>query len=263
MLGWLADKVRSSLVVRFALLTGGLLSLAATMTGIIIFTAGRQLLQDQIRSSLTGMASARAAEIAGIVEQDYERTALIASRTRLRECLVNVVKGVDVEANRAQMKRILTDAIESVDAIHYAAVLDTHCSLVVETGEHAGLSARSPEALCRAGREGFIHGDWHLQDGLLHCDVYGPLMNPLSEEDEVIGVIRTTFGLSRILHILADYTGLGDTGELVLGLQEGGRIGYRSEVDAWSLSRQKISSSRTEYEHSTANTEHPTKQCAR
>ncbi len=31
---------------------------------------------------------------------------------------------------------------------------------------------------------------------------------------------------------------------------------YRSDVDAWSLSRQKISSSRTEYEHSTANTEH-------
>ncbi len=39
--------------------------------------------------------------------------------------------------------------------------------------------------------------------------------------------------------------------------------GYRSEVDAWSLSRQKISSSRTEYEHSTANTEHPTKKCVR
>jgi serine phosphatase RsbU (regulator of sigma subunit) len=221
---WLADRIRASLAVRLALLTGGLLSLAAAMTGIILFTTGRQLLQDQIRSSLTGMACARAAEIAGVVEQDYERTALIASRTRLREYLVNVNSGIDVEANRARMKRILTDAIESVDAIHYTEVLDTEHTRIVEAGEHVGRSGPAPVSLCRAGQEDFIHGDWYLLEGLLHCDVYGPLVNPLSGEDEVIGVIRTTFSVERILYILADYTGLGETGELVLGLQEGGRI---------------------------------------
>ncbi|MBL7076971.1 MAG: SpoIIE family protein phosphatase [Kiritimatiellae bacterium] len=221
---WLLDRIRASLAVRLALLTGGLLSLATVLIGVIIFTAGRRSLQEQIRSSLNGLACSRAAEIAGIVEQDYERTALIASRTRLRECLLNIAKGEEPELNRAQMVRILSHAIASVDAVHLAEVMDRSCTSIATAGEHMGADTPPSQSLCRAGMVDFIHGDWFLLNGVLHCDVYGPLTNPRSGDDEVIGLIRTSFTVDRILDILADYTGLGRTGELVLGVQEGGRI---------------------------------------
>ncbi len=221
---WLLDRIRSSLAVRLALLTGGLLSLATVMIAVIIFTAGRHSLLQHIQSSLTGLACARAAEIAGIVEQDYERTALIASRTRLRECLMNVAKGAPLEENRDQMERILNDAIASVDAIHLAEVLDAACMPVASAGDYENGDHPPSPPLCHAGMKDFIHGDWILFNNRLYCDVYGPLLNPRSDEKEVVGVLRTRFTVERVLAILADYTGLGDTGELVLGVQEGGRI---------------------------------------
>ena len=50
--------------------------------------SARNALQERILHSLNAVATARAHEIGSLIEQDFERAALIASRTNLRECLV-------------------------------------------------------------------------------------------------------------------------------------------------------------------------------
>ncbi|MBT3296375.1 MAG: SpoIIE family protein phosphatase [Verrucomicrobia bacterium] len=225
MLGWLIVRIRSSLAVRLALLTAGLLSLATVLIGTIIFTVGRHSLEHHIQSSLTGLAVARCGGIAGVVEQDYERAALVASRTRLRECLLNVTRGeTKTGSSRAQMVRILNDAKASVAAIRRIEVLDRSCHVVVHVGDEAAAEHVARMPLCRAGMQAYVHGAWYEADGVQYCDVYGPMRDPHDPDGEAVGVIRTTFTVERLLAILSDYTGLGKSGELVLGMHEGDRI---------------------------------------
>jgi PAS domain S-box-containing protein len=215
--------VRFSLGLRLMVLLAAAILIAVAVVGLESVRAAEEALQDRILHGLDAVATARKHEITSLVEQDFERVALIASRTRLRECLAGIEAG-DPQSHQlaATMNQILDDARGSLKDLQEISATDAEGKIVASTNRDLIGENIADSQLFRGGKEGFCLGSLESRGGRLVYDMAAPLAHP--EAGTFIGVIVVRIELLRLAEILCDYTGLGETGELVLGKREGDRI---------------------------------------
>jgi len=203
--------------VKLIILTLSLLSIAIFTISVLNFYSSRKMMQERILEDLYALVETKAERITSIIEQDFERVSLIASRTRLRECFLVVEAGEpDADACLKKMKKILIDARNSVPSIREVSVLDLEGN-VISTTSGKDVEGIQPGPQVKAYVSEYHLSDLYIKNGYLMCSAYAPMFHPEGGEPHIIGSVKADIKVTRLLDILSDYTGLGETGEMVLG----------------------------------------------
>ena len=212
--------VRISIGFKLMVLLPAAILIAVAIVGMVFVHSAEDALKNRILRSLDAVATAKARRITSLVEQDFERVALIASRTRMRECLLAIQEGApNTDQLTTEMAQSLHDALHSLEFLQEVSVADatgrvvasTNPSLIGEDLSHAPWFSQAKSSFSLVNVE-------YRATGLTY-DMAAPLRNP--KERATLGVIVVRIGLRRLAEVLADRTGLGATGEFILAKRTG------------------------------------------
>ncbi|MEX0796634.1 MAG: ATP-binding protein [Acidimicrobiia bacterium] len=203
---------RGSLVRRIGL---GAFSLTLILW-VVALTVGylreRSVLVEESTAKVEAVAEVQKARLAAYVDGVEQSVALVASRTRLRVALGEYEASRDADL-RDEMEKILSDAVAADDRVVLLEIRDLAGEVVAST-EGDSLYVDENQEYLRAAQAGIVTG-LIVQDesgGLSHVAA-GPVML----EGRLLGVAVVVEAATPILDLVSDYTGLGDTGETVLG----------------------------------------------
>ncbi len=202
-------KIRTKLVLTFAPLA----LLTLVLLGSLAYFSARDALTEQVLNNLVSVAAIQERQLQGIVEQNLERLALVASRTQLRLSLRNYTQENDQPLHQEKMTRILKDAADTVAAFHRLFVL-TLDGRVVASSETAELGKSQVDA------DYFLEGQLANHVDLFYRDDRGGLgvyfAGPLYLDEQLLGVLVIDADVSNMIASITDYHGLGSTGETIL-----------------------------------------------
>ena len=211
--------VESWTSIRFKIVFFCALVLLATMfiSLSVIHTVGRALLKEQILSDLSAVVKSRAEQVASLIEQDFERAALIASRTQLRLSLLDHENDPDnLKQSRDTMIHIIQNARHAVSAIRVIDIIALDGTVAASTNyNHIGRDD-SDRPWFTYGAQGKYQSRFPDENKLLMYTLALPLIHPAPDNNSVIGVIKTDVFLRRLMTVMTDRTGLGETGEILL-----------------------------------------------
>jgi C4-dicarboxylate-specific signal transduction histidine kinase/CheY-like chemotaxis protein len=217
------QTIRFPIGVKLTLLLAVAILIAVAAVGLESVHSAREALRQRIQHGLNAVATARAHDIASLIAQDFERAALITSRTNLRECVAAFAPGTpQAPALTIRMNQILDDARHALNSLQQVSVTDAHGRIIAATDRAFIGQDVSESALWRSGKADFCLGRLVSDHTGLHYDLAAPMRHARSET--FIGVVLMTIEPRRLAEMLHDFTGLGQTGELVLGIRENGRI---------------------------------------
>jgi signal transduction histidine kinase len=212
------------------LLTSAILC-AAVVIGTVLVESARTALEERILRDLSAVATAKETQVTSIIDESLDQLKLIASRAQLRECLARVQEGdPDFYQLSVTMNRILLEVIAAVPDLLEITIANATGTAVASTS--GGVMGGNPDV--PMPRDAAWAGDIFLiEDKLVHT-ASAPVYHP--ENRTYIGSIIIERMLTKLPEILTDYTGLGDTGEVVIGKREDGEIKFmgplRHEVHA-------------------------------
>ena len=199
--------IRTKLVL--ALVLVALSSMA--LLGAFAYQTTAQMLQQISVRQLNALAESRKDDIQNVYESWQDKVSLVRSRTQLRLNLVRYNERGDVEAV-AGIRRILDDALTSVDVFERIALFDRRAEEVVRVGESSvEQSFRIPD-----GDAVEFVGSFPMADGAVHI----VLRSALTLDDTIIGGVEVVLSTADLRSVVSDYTGLGETGEVLIVMQE-------------------------------------------
>lgn len=196
---------------------------------LVVQSMGYGILKQQTSEQLTALAASKASQVSSLMEQDHERTNLIASRTQMRDSLASFSSSPEnQEASRERIMSIITDAAASVDSIRNIDILDLNGVVVASTAISRINQFHREEPTFEAGTTDNYMSDFYW-DPLLRPYYYFsmPLYQTSANNENprrVIGVLRVELSLERLMAVLSDHTGLGQTGEIILVSQDKGQL---------------------------------------
>jgi len=215
---------RRSLLWKQALFVAGLVVLCAGVVSAVGYFVARGILRDQIHERLTVVAADRRTRLETYATHQLHQIGLIASRTRLRELLVEHRDGaIDQPAFREQSGRILQDALESDPEQRAIWIADAGGRVLVSTDEAYYDTDFSTHGDFLEGKKARHLGVPCEVDGNLQIHVAAPARNDVGE---LLGVVMVSLDVGPLRELLSDTTGLGKTGEVLVGTQVGGRLRY-------------------------------------
>ena len=215
-------KIRFSIKAKLILLSGVLAIGSIVVVGFFHILYSRQMLEKRITSDLLILVDSRADQIASITESNLHLVEMIASRTPPRVYLaMRERKDPLAQAQRIDTQKNLKDALDACSLVYQIDVLDLNGEVVASTNiDQIGAELASSDFFSKGKKETYI-GDLYPKAGAVLIDIALPLIDPESSVKRIIGVMRVVLLTENIYNVLADYSDLGDTGELVLGKVEG------------------------------------------
>ena len=207
--------IRTKLV--FALVAVTLGSMLAF--GAFMYMSADRMISQATADQLEGLAESNADALESIVDGWKERVQLIASRTQLRISLQDFNRTGD-PGDAALISRILEDAAGSTRSVVALAVYDERGRFVARAGAPSEFSLDELPPRSTAAPEGEV----------LFLDVSvteegGPRVSyttPLARDDQRVGFLAAVLNGWRLLELTEDYTGLGETGELLIVAPDSG-----------------------------------------
>lgn len=198
------------------------------LTGGTLILAGqhfvRRLLVDQINQRLILAASDRQVLLLTYLRQQEERIALVASRTRLRQLVDEHTGGrIQDEAFRSESRRILVDAQKSSD--DFIAISITNAAGIVITSTDVEELGRdySINPTFLEGRRWKSVGVPRRVGGVYQTLLAAPI---LSSDAKPLGVAIVILDSAPMIGFLTNTTGLGESGEVLVGTQFGGQVEF-------------------------------------
>ncbi len=158
------------------------------------------------------------------VAQQRERVSLVASRTRFRELIaLRMSDGIERDEFERGTQRILQDAKQSTQGFLDIWFATPEGEVITATntayvGRQFGDSDEFREGLKRE-HLGIPQISGSRCSALLTAPARGP-------EGNVLGVVMVLADMSPLLRLLTDRTGLGETGEVVVGTMTGQRVQF-------------------------------------
>jgi signal transduction histidine kinase/CheY-like chemotaxis protein len=214
------SSIRHKLVLFVAALVV-LTTLALTFGGYLFV---RQLLLEEGRDRLTLNAANRGAMLQIYIQQQHERVALVASRTRLRQLLQQYLEGaIPHEPFQAQSRRILNDARESTRGFVAIWITDLQGGVLTATHREFLDKDYAHDPAFPRGRQDPNLGLPQPSDGgyqaLLTASV-------LADDDRALGVVMVLLDVEPMAHILTVTSSDYHTDELLVGTRQGSRLHY-------------------------------------
>ncbi len=206
-------KIGKKLILAFLIVSLSALAVA----GILSYTIAKSSITERVLDHLESVATIQKNRLDGMIDQNLERLALVASRTQLRLSL-KMFNEKPEQAHQDKMNRILRDAKASIACFREISVLDLKGKVVASTNaESAGES--------HANEEYFPSGQKRSRADMLYLNEKGELSlrlsGPLLLEGELIGVLVIEADADKFIVLAGDYSGLGRTGETLLLMENG------------------------------------------
>ena len=214
-----------NLLKKLALFVAIVVILTATIANWMGYRFARDSLTTQIHLRLETAAYDREQRLDAYVKQQKERALLVASRTRLRRYLAEHLDGIEpVDSFRAGVERILGDAQASTDEFLAISITDPNGRVITTTNESF------------FGKDFSQHPDYLQGKSNAHLgtprkrgdDRYEAFLTApaTTNDDRFLGVVMVLLDVRRLVDLLHDTTGLGSSGELLVGSRDGERLRY-------------------------------------
>lgn len=206
-------KIQTRFLVAFLVMA----TIPLLIQGALYFNSYNRGLEGSFRNRLQSVAAIQESRLVAILKQNEERLALVASRTQLRISLRRYLAGGEA-ADQQKMVRILNDAVGSIADLVEITIYAPDGVAVASTRPARIGQKHFDEALFRLSRERNVVDRLFLdEEG--HSRVF--LTGPVELEGENLGAIVLRSDVQNLLASLADYSGLGETGETVLFRPDG------------------------------------------
>ena len=216
---------RISIVWKLAIFVGVLVLLVAgALTGAGYFLA-RAMLREQIEDRLTIIAASRQALLLHCVEQQMERAALVASRTRLRQLLGEHAAGkIAPEEFRAETATILLDAKNSTEGFLgiWIVGLDGKVLTAID-GQRFGSDFAADPDFQRGKTEKTVGAPRAVGGGGFQAIAAAPVV---TSDGRTRGVCMVLLDATPMARLLTETPGLGKSGEVVIATRVGDAIHY-------------------------------------
>ena len=213
-----------SIAFKLAVFVFVLLVLMAGAMTVVGYVVGRGIVREQIHERLSVAAADRHAMVLSYVAQQHERVSLVASRTRLRQLISQFSDGeIDELAMREGTQRILADAKRSTLGFLDIWIVDTRGEVITATDDTYLGEDYSDHADFQRGREAK-----HIGAPQLVEDRYVAFLSaPANTNDgRQLGVVMVLLDVGRLVNIMSDTRGLGETGEVLIATRKGNDAHY-------------------------------------
>ncbi|WP_337175500.1 ATP-binding protein [Paludisphaera sp.] len=213
---------RRSLVARQTLFVGFLVALTAASltTAGHLYVGG--LVREQIDSRLSAIADDRQFFLLTALHREGERVTLMAGRSRLRALMDRLSRSEPEkrEEKAADLRAALEEVRESARDVRAMRLETTDGAVVATSGEPADLAMIAEVA----GRGDRGHLATPVPAAAGPAAVFEAEVP--SRSGPLLARLRALIDLARVSAELADPRGLGETGEVLIGVPEGGSVRF-------------------------------------
>jgi signal transduction histidine kinase len=214
-----------SLAIKMAALVLALLSVVALALGLTTFFITREWLRTTAIANLEALASARQvamdAQLGG-----YLGRIRALSGSHLTHRLQRLVQtsGDARQSSLQELQARLRRELVSTESLTWIGVFDHHGRRLVSTGQRHGKPATlaRPESLTAAKVRPVVF-EPRFDQGRLELELAAPIRD---REGGTIAVVVLEFDARDLLKVTGDYTGLGRTGETVLGVRKRDKVHF-------------------------------------
>ena len=206
------------------MLVAGLLLLTVVSLSVASYRFTRNILRAHINERLTVIASDRQKLVLGYIQQQMERGTLIASRKLLRDYLANLAdRQTPPEQLQLDTHQSLEDARRLTPGLQAIWIADLAGRVQVATDDaHVNRDV--------AGTREFVAGlkepSFFLLPESQHQDSAILSAPAVVGSNRVVGVVFVLADQKPLRKLLRDLTGLGRTGEVLLGTRVGEKINF-------------------------------------
>ncbi len=173
------------------------------------------MIQKEAVINLEAMANVQKQRLNTYINNNMEKLKLINSRTQLRRSLKNYNHTKEKESLQFAYK-IINDAINNTKSIENIFILGLNADVLVSINDiDKGVSFKKHTLFCKGKKEPCV-SYLQLKDNKYSNKII--FSAPLTLEDEFLGVIAMEVNMDYLNQYLRDYTGLGMTGEVLMGL---------------------------------------------
>ncbi len=218
------DTPRRSAVLKNTLLVAVII---AVLLGALLTFGNRfwhEILREQIDARLSSVAESRRDFVLQWIDHQQERIELVARRGVLRSYLDQHVARESEETGRSQSQENLEGYVRAQAAV--SAHIASRDGRVLVSTDPEGIGrdlSRDPAFI--GGLDGPVVGPPRRVEGRDLVDVAAPA-RPLDGTSGTTGVVLLTLDATSLARALRDTTGLGKTGEVLLGARDGGEIRF-------------------------------------
>lgn len=184
--------------------------------GTFAYQTAAELLWQVSERQLDALAESKQHDLEKVIQGWRDRVELIRSRTRLRELLARTASEDDPKI-RAEMHRIVTDAVGSIQNVDRVTIFDVQGEPLVTVGstnvdvQLKSIAVESPDAVHYGGTV------------ILGRDrVFVRFHAAMQRGEKVIGAVETIFEAEDLLTVAHDYAGLGESGETLIVMRPAG-----------------------------------------
>lgn len=204
-----------SLITKQAIFVAVVVLVISQALSWVGFYFAREALRERVHHHLNAIGQERRARIQAFVHQQHERVALVASRTRFRELIEQYQTGKLVEQEfRAATSRILTDAIQSTEGFIDIRFANPQGIVITATSpQDIGENVKDVPAF----EEGKLREHLGLplkEEGRYRAVLSAPAR---TGKGKLLGVVMVNADMAPLVSLLSDQTGLGKTGEIIVG----------------------------------------------
>lgn len=191
------------------------------------YTESKNFLRRKLFGDMTAIANAKVSHIETLIEEDFEDAYDIATRVLIREGLAAIEKGAqDPERYRQRMLQTIRAAqdatghtILNVDII----ALDGKVAMSTVPANIGKNVSGEPYFEKGRTKTGYLSDPYPGDEAFIYFMVV-PIYDSMSADKTLIGMTKVEMDGIRLCKVLMDRSGLGDTGEIVLGKHEGDKI---------------------------------------
>lgn len=201
-------SIRSRFFIVFLIMALVPMGIAMAMT---FFIAQEELLKREV-DNLQAVAKVQEHRINEAVDRYLEKMKLVSTRRIFRQNMAEYIISKD-QVLKDDMLRLMESIYPTVDGINYISLIDKSGMVVVSTRPQEEQKDLSQEDFFREGLvSNRFFGLTKDENNRLQVLMVGPLV----WENQVVGVAEMSFSADTLVAITEDYTGLGESGEVVL-----------------------------------------------
>ncbi|GMT48848.1 MAG: methyl-accepting chemotaxis protein [bacterium] len=208
-------KLQAKLILLFLAISLGSIGIL----GLVTYFNAKEALTQQTQRHLQSVASLQKHRVESIIKQNIERVSLFTSRLQLRTRLdkINKKEG-DLEKHFAKLNKISRGALRSIPSFNTISIVTLKGEIIVSTDSSLVGKNYADKAYFKKGLKG-NSADTLALDNKSNLITY--LAGPLILNKERIGVVIIESRADRLIALVKDYSGLGETGETLLARRDG------------------------------------------
>lgn len=217
--------VRWPIHVRLTLFVGFVVVFTAEVLSFAGYWYARKLMLSKIHDELSVVASDRQGRLLDYIRHQQDRLRLISSRTRLRQLLEERAVGqLTEEIFRTESQRILSDVERNVAGYSAVFIADNSGKVIATTDESLlGKDMSSDPDFVEGQRQPHFGLPRAVEGRGYESTLSGPIR---TAGGRPLGVMLVLVDVRTMVGFLADTTGLGETGEALIGIPQGDRVRF-------------------------------------